>query len=264
VSVDEHTIELAGSPAFYRHAPGAGDPVLYLHGIPTSSDDWVPFLERTGGIAPDLIGFGRSGKGGHLDYGADGHARFLEQLLRALDVERTKLVVHDWGAVGGLVFAQRHPGRIERLVVCNAVPLFEGFNWPRPASLWRRPGVGELLMGSTTRGLLARTLRKGGSWPDDRISAVWEQFDQGTQRAILRLYRRTGAQRLAQLGSHLASLTMPALVLWGQRDPWLGPELGESYARRLPRARLERSVGGGHWPWLDDAAVVDHVAAFVR
>ena len=59
----------------------AGDPTLrqplYLHGIPTSSDDFVPFLERTGGVAPDLIGFGRSGKGGHLDYSIDGHADFV-------------------------------------------------------------------------------------------------------------------------------------------------------------------------------------------
>jgi pimeloyl-ACP methyl ester carboxylesterase len=264
VSVDEHTIELAGSPVFYRHAPGAGDPVLYLHGIPTSSDDWVPFLERTGGIAPDLIGFGRSGKGGHLDYCAEGHARFLEQLLSALDVERAKLVVHDWGAVPGLVFAQRHPDRVGRLVVCNAVPLFGGFSWPRPASLWRRPGIGELLMGSTTRGLLARTLRKGGSWPDDRIGVVWEQFDQGTQRAILRLCRGADPQRLAELGADLDELAMPALVIWGQRDPWLGPELGDAYARRLPDARLERVASAGHWPWLDDPAVVDHVAAFVE
>ena len=56
-------------------------PVLYVHGVPTSSDDWLPFLARTGGLAPDLLGFGRSGKGGQNDYSLEGIARFVERFL---------------------------------------------------------------------------------------------------------------------------------------------------------------------------------------
>ena len=81
-----------------------------MHGVPTSSDDWIPFLERTGGIAPDLIGFGRSGKGGNLDYTIAGLTDFLERLLEHLEIDRVKLVVHDWGAAVGLALAQRQPG----------------------------------------------------------------------------------------------------------------------------------------------------------
>src|SRR6185312_13719044 len=117
LSVDEHTIELAGSPAFYRTAPAPGAPALYVHGVPTSSDDWISFLERSGGIAPDLIGFGRSAKGGNLDYSIEGLTDFLERLLEHLQIDRVKLVVHDWGAAVGLAFAQRNPARIERIVV---------------------------------------------------------------------------------------------------------------------------------------------------
>jgi pimeloyl-ACP methyl ester carboxylesterase len=51
-------------------------------------------------------------------------------------------------------------------------------------------------------------------------------------------------------------------VLWGELDPWLRPELGETYARRLPQSRHTR-IAGRHWPWLDDPAVIDHVAAFL-
>ena len=80
VSVDEQTIELAGSPVFFRAAPARGAPAVYLHGIPTSSDDWLGFLAATGGLAPDLIGFGRSGKGGQLDYTIDG--RFIRGCVR--------------------------------------------------------------------------------------------------------------------------------------------------------------------------------------
>src|SRR5690348_9993110 len=132
LSVDEHTIELAGSPAFYRTAPAPGVPALYVHGVPTSSDDWIAFLERSGGIAPDLIGFGRSAKGGNLDYSIEGLADFLERLLDHLRIDQIKLVVHDWGAAVGLAFAQRKPERIERIVVINGVPLFpaQDVSWP--------------------------------------------------------------------------------------------------------------------------------------
>ena len=119
-------------------------------------------------------------------------------------------------------------------------------------------------MGSLTKRALGRLLRKGGTWPEDRIDTVWAQFDQGTQRAILRLYRDAGEPRLAGLGGALDKLEMPALVIWGQRDPWLGLELGQGYAERLPRAGLERIGDGGHWPWLDRPAVVDRVAEFVN
>jgi pimeloyl-ACP methyl ester carboxylesterase len=268
VRVDEHTIEVAEAPVFYRSAGDGAAPVLYLHGSPTSSDDWPDFLARTGGLAPDLIGFGRTAKGGNLDYTIDGLADFVERFLDAVDVDAVRLVGHDWGAAAGLVFAQRHPGRVQRIVVINAIPLLEGFRWPRLARAWRRPMLGELVHGITTRRLLARELRRGTvgpeAWSDARLDHVWAQFDQGTQRAILRLHRATSEQGLAAAGARLSELDIPALVLWGERDPWLGAELADAYGERLPQAIVERIPAAGHWPWLDDAGVPDRVAAFLE
>ncbi len=266
--VDEHTIEVAGSPVFYRSASASGTPALYLHGIPTSSDDFVPFLERGGGIAPDLIGFGRSTKAGNLDYTLESQADFVEGLLAALELDRVQLVLHDWGAAGGLIFAQRHPERVQRLVLIDALPLLEGFDWPRQGRLWRRPVLGELAMGSVGRRLLARTLRQAGvsqdAWSQERIDAVWEQFDQGTQRAILRLHRDAGEPQLAAAGAGLERLRMPALVVWGEADPWFPVTYGEAYAARLPNAELRRIPDAGHWPWLDQPSVIELVTAFLR
>ncbi len=268
--VDEHTIELAGTPVFYRSAPvpsGIPTPV-YLHGIPTSSDDWAALMERTGGIAPDLVGFGRSGKGGHLDYTLSGQAGFLKALLDQLGIEQVTLVAHDWGAGGGLVLAQQDPGRVTRLVLCNALPLLEGFAWHRLARMIRRIGVGELIMGSTPRWLLARTLRSGcvnpAAFSEDRVEAVWEQFDQGTQRAILRLYRSASETALAAAGAQLESLRMPALVIWGEQDPWLPAALAEAYGERLPSSEVKLIAGAGHWPWLDAPEAIDLIADFVQ
>lgn len=265
--VAEHTIEVAGSPVFYRGAARSGVPVLYLHGAPTSADDWTGFLERTGGIAPDLIGFGRSGKAGNLDYSIDGHADFLEAFLVRLGVKRVALVAHDWGAAGGLAFAQRHPEAIERIVLIDALPLLPGFGWHRLARLIRRPVIGEVLMGSVNRRLLAWALRRDAAnpdaWTSARLEAVWEQFDQGTQRAILRLHRSADPERLARAGAGLADLQAPALVIWGERDPWLPAQFADAYGAVIPHATVERIADAGHWPWLDQAGVIDRVVAFL-
>jgi pimeloyl-ACP methyl ester carboxylesterase len=267
VDVDEHTIELGEGPVFYRSAPYQGDPVLYVHGAPTSSDDWIPFLELTGGIAPDLPGFGRSSKSGHLDYSMAGHADFLERFLAELGIKRVKLVAHDWGAGGGLVLAQRDPSRIERLVLCDATPLLDGFAWHGLPRLWRSPVIGELAMGSISRWMLARWLRNGSVRPDvwtkTRIAAVWDQFDHGTQRALLRLHRDADPSRLAAAGLGLEDLDMPTLILWGERDPWLGAELAHRYAERFPEAEVEVIEQAGHWPWLDRPELIERVAAFL-
>jgi pimeloyl-ACP methyl ester carboxylesterase len=240
---------------------------LYLHGAPTSSEDWIPFLERTGGVAPDLIGFGRSGKGGHLDYSPAGLTTFVERFTDELGLERVQLVGHGWGGAIALLLAARDQARVERLVLIDAVPLLDGFEWPRTVRLMRMPVIGELMMGSITRSLLARCLRAGAvrpdAWSEAELRTVWGQFDQGTQRALLRLHRRADERRLAELGSELGALEIPALVVWGERDPWLRSELADAYAARLPDATVRRVPGAGHWPWRDDPSVVDTVAEFL-
>lgn len=266
MSVDEHTIELDGEPVFYRRAPAAGPIPLYLHSVPTSSDDWSAVLRTTGGIAVDLPGFGRSSKGGQLDYSVTGYVNFLERFLDVLDARRFVLVGHGWGGAFALLLAGRQPERVAGLALLNAVPLLEGFAWPRPARWCRTPGIGELAMGSINRRLLARLLRAGSvsplAWPDDEVNRVWNQFDQGTQRAILRLHRSVDVEGLARAGRDLGRLRHPALVLWGDRDPWLAAEFGDAYAARLPGARLQH-VAAGHWPLLDRPELLESLSAFV-
>jgi pimeloyl-ACP methyl ester carboxylesterase len=261
----EHTATLGDQPLFWRAgaADGAGAnpgppgaPVLYLHGVPSSSDIWLPFLERTGGLAPDLPGFGRTGKRGDGDFTIEGYARFVDDYLALVGVDRVRLVVHDWGAAG-LVWAQAAPERVERLVVIDAVPLLPGYRWHRVARAWRARGVGEMVMGATTRWGMRRTM------PRAAADASWPHFDQGTQRAILRLYRASPEERLAAAGADLARITCPALVVWGDRDPFVAPSFADAYAAALGDARVEHLPDAGHWPWYDRPDVVDRVAEFL-
>jgi pimeloyl-ACP methyl ester carboxylesterase len=267
VPVEEHTLELDIGPVYFRTA-GEGEPAaLFLHDMPTASESFIPFLERCGGVAPDLIGFGRSSKAGHLDFSLSGQADFVERLLDELAIESVSLVAHGFGAGGGLVFAQRHPERVQRLVLINALPLFAGFSWGRFVQLLRRPGVGELAIGSITRKHLARLLRRASgsdeAWDQAAVDGLWEIFDHGTHRAMLRLLRDADPERLAATGGGLAELKMPALVIWGERDPWFGAQFCDAYIARLGDARGERLPDAGHWPWRDSPDVVEHVADFL-
>lgn len=266
--VTEHSAEVAGHEVFWLEAPqpAGTSPVLHLHGVPSNADDWRPLLERRGGIAPDLPGFGRSAKPGDGPYSIAGIGGFVEAFLDHEGLERVTLVMHDWGAAA-LEFAQRHPERIERLLLIGAVPLLDGYRWHRVARLWRTPLIGELVMGFS----IPRAVRIGldRDWPEGKapaelVDSINRHLDQGTQRAILKLYRSSPADVLAAAGAGLGTITAPALAMMGEEDPYIPASFADRYAERLPNATARRLTGAGHWPWLEaGSTAADEICAFL-
>jgi pimeloyl-ACP methyl ester carboxylesterase len=270
-SATEQRAVIAGVETFWREGEhGTGSmPALFVHGVPTNSDIWLPFLEAAGGVALDLPGFGRSGKPAGFDYSIPGYDRFLEAFVEHTGLGRFSLVVHDWGAGPGLATAQRLRDRIERLVLFDSLPLLAGYRWHRIARVWRTPLAGELAMGFTFRPSMKWILREAtprpGSMPDDFIDSAYDHFDHGTQRAILRLYRSAPPETLERWGRDLREITAPALVLWGAEDPYIPASFGQAYADALGgETRLELVQGAGHWPWLDRPELVDTAVDFLR
>jgi pimeloyl-ACP methyl ester carboxylesterase len=267
----EHTEDLDGLPVFWREAPApeaeaALPPVLYLHGVPTSSDDWTGWLALSGGVAVDLPGFGRSGKPGWKRYTIEEYDSFIESFLDWRGIERVRLVMHDWGAVG-LAFAQRRPERVQRMALINVVPFLPGYRWHRTARAWRTPGLGELAMGATIGFTLKHLSREAnvtpGPLPEDLRRSIMAHLDQGTQRAILRLYRSSPPERLAAAGEHLGDVDAPTLVAWGTRDPYIPERFARAYAGALPHAELLELPDAGHWPWLDRPDLPGRVHEFL-
>lgn len=266
-SLIERRETVASHEVFWYEASGEGDlPTLYIHGVPTNADDWKPFLERSGGVALDLPGFGRSEKPMHFDGSLGSYNAFLQAFIAQLGWERFNVVVSDWGGMA-LVTAQELHERVNRLVIINAVPLLPGYRWHRLARLWRTPIVGELAMGMTTKSLAKRLAREGRPdgkpLPDEMIESIWDYFDQGTQRAILKLYRGAPPKLLEEAGQRLSLITAEAVVIWGDQDPYIPTEFGRAYADALPNGRLELLPDAGHWPWLDRPDVIDTVANFL-
>ena len=114
---------------------GAGDPIVFLHGNPTSSYLWRNVIAEVQGgarcLAPDLIGMGQSGKNPTGSYRFVDHARYLDAWFESLDLSAgVTLVGHDWGSALAFHWAQRHPQAVKGIAYMEAIvrPLtWEGF-----------------------------------------------------------------------------------------------------------------------------------------
>ena len=103
---------------------GEGEPVLFLHGNPTSSYLWrnvIPHVSpRRRCIAPDLIGMGRSDKPS-IPYRFGDHFRYLEGFIQAVGIEGVSLVLHDWGSGLGFHWARLYPERVRAVAFMEAM-----------------------------------------------------------------------------------------------------------------------------------------------
>lgn len=271
-SITETTIEVDGVDVFVRRTEGEGPPVVFSHGNPTHSQQWLPFLERSArpAIAFDLPGFGRSARPSprRFDYSMHGLARFYGRALDRLGVEDYGLVVQDWGGLA-LIDAITHPDRLDRLVVMDSVALLPGYRWHWIAKyFWRVPVVGEIFNLSVTRFAVDVILRQAnatpGPMPPEFIDMLWTRWRRGFGRPILKLYRSADPDVLAAAGTDLGKLTCPALVAWGAQDPYIPVQFGRMYAERLPNAELLELPDAGHWPWIDRPDVIDRVVEFLK
>jgi pimeloyl-ACP methyl ester carboxylesterase len=268
--IETGTVMVDGVSTFFRRVSGEGPPAVFVHGNPTHSEDWQPFLERMEGpaLAFDLPGWGRSDRPppAEFDYSMYGLARFTNRFLQRMAVEQHSLVVHDWGAVG-LIAAQEEPERVRRLVIINAVALLPDYRWHRTARVWRTRGLGELTNRLWSRWLLGLGLRESrGDWSRHDpafVDMIWDHLDRGTFEATLRLYRSADPDSLEAAGERLGSISAPTLVVWGMRDRYIPGRFGRAYAERLPSSELMELQAAGHWPWIDAPEVVARVIRFL-
>jgi pimeloyl-ACP methyl ester carboxylesterase len=116
-----------------------------------------------------------------------------------------------------------------------------------------------MVIGVTTAFALRRLLPPGVG------SVAADGWDQGTQRAILRLYRSAPSEILAVHEQGLGALaSVPSLVVWGRKDPYIATAFAERYADALGGATVQILSQAGHWPWIDDVAARDEVVQFLR
>ena len=255
-AVAEHRTRAGGVEVFWRQAePTAGvTPVLYLHGVPTNSDDWLPFLELTGGVAPDLPGLRALGQAGRL--------RLLDRRLRPVPRGVPRRRGHRALLAGGPRLGGSRPGHGPAPARAGG-PARGHQHRAAPARLHVAPGGPDLAPGDARRAgdglhhpvrasaLTARGVRQARRRRRSFVDSIWRHFDHGTQRAILRLYRTSGPEVLEQAGRDLGLHRAPVPGAVGRsrrlhpRELRAGPRTGARARRRRWRWWRTRATGSG-------------------
>lgn len=272
--VEIKTVVINGVRTPYRECgpADAREAVVFVHGNPGSGEDWVPLMAQAGeflrALAPDMPGFGRAEKPEHFDYTVAGYAQHLGDFLDQAGVERAHLVLHDFGGPWGLAWAAEHPRQVASITLINTGVL-RGYRWHFAARIWRLPLVGEVfqqIVNATAFRALVN-FRARHPLPDAFVDRMYREYDTGTRRAVLRLYRATSdlSGMARRIGDALRALRCPALVIWGERDAFIPARYAAAQRQVFPGAEVHLLPDSGHFPYADDPdAVAARLIPFLR
>ena len=268
-------VDVLDSTMAYREAGSSEAPVaLLLHGNPTSSYIWrniIPLVAPTAHcIAPDLIGFGQSGKP-DIEYRFDDHVRYLDAFLDKAGISSAFVIAHDWGSALAFHLAARKPELIRGLAFMefirpmptwgdfhvDAIEIFQKFRTPR---------VGEKMILEGTafvEGVLsANIVRK---LTDEEMSVYRAPFP--TPESRRPTWRFPNELPIAgepadvysileKAHRALAQSSYPKLLFVGNPGALISPAFAESFAKKLKNLRVVQLGAGRHYLQEDHAEVI--------
>jgi pimeloyl-ACP methyl ester carboxylesterase len=253
------------SGSTFVYCEGDGPPVVMIHGIVSTGDCWTysfeAFKDRHRVIAPDLPGHGRS-SGGPASYSLAFYVDWLAGLLDALRIPSMALIGHSMGGAIVAAFAIRHPERVNRLVLVDALGISSKFPW-RAARNITASMPDYLKAGLTHRNdpYLLRFFQPWAfldPWGTPRpvieqmaalnqpreVAVVWS----GT-RLLLADFLLPGKR--SAFVERLSQINIPTLVVWGRHDGILSLENAYEGMARIPNATLEIIEDCAHEPMLE-------------
>jgi pimeloyl-ACP methyl ester carboxylesterase len=260
-------VTVDGLRIHYLERAGTGTPVVLIHGLPGTAEDFnkvTPLLAGHRTIAFDRPGFGYSG-GGYLKF--DRQIASLDSLLRALHVSRPILVGHSYGGTIALAFAERHPNEVRGLVLVDAAAAgqhlgsYDEFQ-AHLVKVLQLPVIHQIANATFAQLLTTASVKQG----DDQAFHP-HAVDSAHERRLLEINSTRGnleafaGEQLAANGviegidKHLATIALPAVVIQGANDQLVKPAHGRRLAATLPDARLEIVSGGHMAPYTHPAAV---------
>jgi haloalkane dehalogenase len=267
-------IDVLGSAMAYREDGDADKPtVLFLHGNPTSSYIWrnvIPHVAPAARcIAPDLIGFGGSGKP-DIDYRFADHVRWLDGFIEAVGLTDIFLVAQDWGTALAFHFAARHASRVRGLAFMEFIrptPSWDDFlQKPQVRDVFqqfRTPGVGEKLILEENffveRILPGSILRQ---LSEDEMAAYRAPFPTPASRKPVWRFPNelpiAGAPAdvyalMEEAHAALAASSYPKLLFAADPGALISPAFAERFAAGLKDCRLIHLGAGAHYLQEDHA-----------
>ncbi len=236
---------------------GEGNPMIFVHGIPTSSFLWRDMIDELSAygriIAVDLPGFGFSDPPKNGDYTISNYARIFESFLKALSIEQATLVCHDFGGPIVLTYALQHPEKYQRLIILDTflhrdfppLPLYMKIAKIRP--------FGEIFMGLGGQ-YIARSGLEMGVENKSRISeGIVQRYyipdgnPDKLNSTMLGTLRIDYMEDLEFIEKNLKTIVKPTLILWGEDDKFLPLSLGAQIHKDIRGSKMERIPNCGHF-----------------
>lgn len=243
--------------------------VIFLHGFPEYWESWkrqLSFFQKEGywAVAPDLRGYGDSDKPWEVgEYEVEKLAGDIAGLIRALGREKAIVVGHDWGAVVAWMFAQEHQDMLERLSILNVPhPLTMQRALQRSAKQMMRswyifffqiPKLPEMVIARNDYEFIRRTFGADKIPSEDIEKYVAALRKPGVTRSAVNYYRATMRRLFKGRIPKTHVIDRPVLVLWGDRDRFLGQELADPPIRFVPNQRVVHFPDASHWVQVDAA-----------
>jgi pimeloyl-ACP methyl ester carboxylesterase len=262
VGVDGHDLEVA----YYEE--GEGDPVLFLHGIPTNSYLFAktvgPIAEQRRVIAPDMVGYGNSQMTDDFDRSVRAQEVMIRGLVEQLGLGEVDFVGHDLGGGVGLRYAVHHPDRVGKLVLSNAVAydswpiqIVTDLGLPESARENSPADVQAML-----NGLFQDTL--SADEPDrefvDAMTAPWNSETGVT--SLVRAAVSTNTNHTTEVDPR--EVRADTLLLWGLDDEFQPVSWAERLEADVPSCELVGLEESNHWvPEDRHEAFREHCAEFL-
>ncbi|HXW36222.1 MAG TPA: alpha/beta hydrolase [Acidimicrobiales bacterium] len=247
---------------------GDGPLVLLLHGFPEFWFGWrleIAPLANAGFrvVAPDMRGYNLSSKpSGVKAYAGELLADDVAGLIRALNADSALLVGHDWGGTAAWTTAMNHPEVVDRLAILNAAHprrLLQGLHHPAQLRkswyffFFDQPGLPESVVHANDWHFFRHFLHDASPkfTPEETNHYVEAWSQPGAASGMINYYRASVRQKHAE--AQIREISAPTLVIWGQRDGYLGPELAEPDRNDVPNLdRVERLPDASHWVHHDE------------
>jgi 2-hydroxy-6-oxonona-2,4-dienedioate hydrolase len=260
---------------------GTGPPVVMVPGFADPAAMWAPLMAELDGFtlyAVDRPCFGLTGRADHdtstfRTLAVD----FLEQVLDALDIEQPLFIGNSIGSTWSTWLALDRPDRVMAMVHVGCPAFWLDTSAPLPLRLLSVPPLGRLIMAlspPSPRQMEAFGKKLAGEdmsqFPELRDLLVAAQKLPGARSSILALLHavvrlRGPRSEIALPEEQLARIRHPVLLIWGSRDAFGKPGVGEEAARIIPQGEFRLVEGAGHVPWVGQPREVGALASpFLR
>jgi epoxide hydrolase 4 len=276
--VREGTADLGDVQLHYVEV-GEGPLIVLLHGFPEFWYGWRAQIEPLAAagfhvVAPDMRGYNLSTSPGEVDeYTSEKLAADVRGLIRERRAESAMLVGHDWGGTAAWLTAMNHPEVVDRLAILNAAhprKLSQGLHHPAQLRkswyffFFALPDLPETVVHANNWHFLRHFLHDANPpyTPEemDRYIDAWSQ--PGAATGMINYYRSSVRTPQKQAEAALRVIEAPTMVIWGDRDSYLGPELAEPDHDDVPNlVRVERLPNASHWVHHDEAEQVTRLLA---